>query len=467
MNAVTTPEVIERFRRAMAATERDEAKIDLYGENRAGRARTVEDLSRFSEPRPYIGIQRSNGLAPDPRSRHPINISKGRLNMKTNKLHRLLRKILSTTILVFGTCGMSTLAASQSAASLDAPAFPTAPIFLSANWSPSAGFGSTAPGWYKEVGFVDPDVVHLQGAAKQTSATGSHPNLLGTLPPAASPDRIVYTIVHTFNGTYADIAIQPNGQIFLINPRPPAIKDYSFVSLEGITYEQFLPVPNPIFVNSANWSHNAGFGSSAPAWYVDGNFYVHLQGAAKQTRATGGNANLLGTISALAGPTTRNVFTIVHTFNGTYADIAIQPNGQIFLINPRLPAVKDYSFASLEGITYLRFGTVNVIPLNKTNWSPNADLRSVPPAWTTADGIVHLLGAAKQTSSTGSNPNLLGTLPLAARPRRNVFTIVHTFSGTYADIAIQSNGQIFLIKPRPPAVKDFTFVSLEGISYQR
>jgi hypothetical protein len=48
----------------------------------------------------------------------------------------------------------------------------------------------------------------------------------------------VFTIVHTFNGTYADIAIQTNGQIGLIDPRPPAVKDYSFVSLEGISYQQ-------------------------------------------------------------------------------------------------------------------------------------------------------------------------------------------------------------------------------------
>jgi hypothetical protein len=386
--------------------------------------------------------------------------------MKTLKIHRGLRRTLSATILLFNTCGTSTLAVSEPATPPDIAAISTAPIFLnSANWSPSAGFGSGAPRWYKEVGFVDPDVVHLQGAAKQTSHTGSDPNLLGTLPPAASPDRIVYSIVHTFNGTYADIAIEPNGRIDLINPRPPAVKDYSFVSLEGITYEQFLPVPSQVSVNLANWSPNAGFGSSAPAGYVDGNFYAHLQGAAKQTSATG-SANLLGTLSPFARPT-RNVFTIVHTFNGTYADIAIQSNGLIGLINPRPPAVKDYSFGSLEGITYLLSGAVNAIPLNTTNWSPSAGFGSVRPAWTTADGIVHLLGAAKQTTGTGSKPNLLGTLPLAARPTRNVFTIVHTFNGTYADIAIQSNGQIGLINPRPPAVKDYSFVSLEGISYQQ
>jgi hypothetical protein len=35
----------------------------------------------------------------------------------------------------------------------------------------------------------------------------------------------VYTIVHTFNGTYADLAITPNGQIAVIDPRPPMVKD--------------------------------------------------------------------------------------------------------------------------------------------------------------------------------------------------------------------------------------------------
>jgi hypothetical protein len=80
--------------------------------------------------------------------------------------------------------------------------------------------------------------VHLVGAAKQTTTAGSNPNLLGTLPAAASPNRVVYAIAYTFNGTYADIAINPNGQIGLIDPRPPAVKDYSFVSLECITYQQ-------------------------------------------------------------------------------------------------------------------------------------------------------------------------------------------------------------------------------------
>ncbi len=80
--------------------------------------------------------------------------------------------------------------------------------------------------------------MHLVGAAKQTNPTGPNSNLLGTLSPAARPTRTVYTIVHTFNGTYADVAITSSGQIELIDPRTPAVKDYSFVSLECITYQQ-------------------------------------------------------------------------------------------------------------------------------------------------------------------------------------------------------------------------------------
>jgi hypothetical protein len=362
------------------------------------------------------------------------------------------------------------LAMSGSVAPLTAQSIPVEPIIgLNAlNWSASAGFGSAGPGWYKEVGLVDPDVVHLQGAVKQTSAIGSEANLIGTLPPAASPNRVVYTIVHTFNGTYADIAINPNGQIILIDPRPPAIKDYSFVSLEGITYEQFLPVSYPITPNTY-WSGNAGFGSSAPAWYEDGSFDTHLQGAVSRTFSSA--SNILGTLAGLlgAGPN-RVVYTIAHTFNGTYADIAINPNGQIGLIDPRPPAVKDYSFVSLEGITYGRGlgGVINPIPVNATNWSASAGFGSFAPGWyKDAFDIVHLVGAAKQTASAGSSQSLLGTLPAVASPNRAVFTIVHTFNGTYADIAISPNGQIHLIDPRPPAVKDYSFVSLEGITYQQ
>jgi hypothetical protein len=48
----------------------------------------------------------------------------------------------------------------------------------------------------------------------------------------------VYTVAHTNLGTYTDIAINARGEIFVIAARPPAVTDFSFVSLEGITYRQ-------------------------------------------------------------------------------------------------------------------------------------------------------------------------------------------------------------------------------------
>jgi len=81
--------------------------------------------------------------------------------------------------------------------------------------------------------------------------------------------------------------------------------------------------------------------------------------------------------------------------------------------------------------------------------------------------VVHVQGAATQTNASTSGANQLGTLQRAARPSQNVFTIVHTFGGTYADLGIFTDGKIFLIDPAGPAAKDYSFVSLEGITYQR
>ena len=222
------------------------------------------------------------------------------------------------------------------------------------NWSGSAGFGSRAPAWYKD----SAGIIHLQGAATQISNTGTGANLIGTLPASARPAANVFTIVHTFNGTYADLEIDVNGTLNLIDPYGVAVKDYSFVSLEGVSYTptalfNSLAPPWPGF-NSANWSANAGFGSSEPGWNEDDAGVVHLQGAVMQTSLSG-DPSLILTLPQVIWPS-RNVFTIVHTFDGTYADLSIGTNGQVRLIDPRAPMgggdTFDYTFVSLEGITY-------------------------------------------------------------------------------------------------------------------
>ena len=100
------------------------------------------------------------------------------------------------------------------------------------------------------------------------------------------------------------------------------------------------------------------------------------------------------------------------------------------------------------------------------SWSPNPCCGARHPGWfKDAFGIVHLQGAVSQLVIPGG-PNLIATLPPAARPNRSVFEIVHTFGGTYADISIDSQGRIGIIPPRPPEKFDPSFVSLEGLSYQ-
>ena len=92
-----------------------------------------------------------------------------------------------------------------------AAAEPTPIAVNTTNWSGSAGFGSTTPGWYQD----SFGIIHLEGAAKQISLKPPLERVLGTLSPAARPSRNVFTIAHSFNGTYADIEIETNGTIFV------------------------------------------------------------------------------------------------------------------------------------------------------------------------------------------------------------------------------------------------------------
>ena len=383
----------------------------------------------------------------------------------------LARRSISGVSAGFGTVAIAlgvTALGTAGASAAQAPAVPSAPAPITVNihnWSGSADFGSSSPAWYTDVS----GLVHLQGAAKQTNSHGLGANLLGTLPRKARPFRNVYVIVHTFNGTYADLEVARNGHINLIGPRPPAVKDYTFVSLEGITYKRSQSGTSPIMVNGGNWSGNAHFGSTVPAWYKDASGIVHLQGAATQISNSGTGQNLLGTLPPVAWPV-RNVFEIVHTFNGTYADLEVSATGQISLIDPYGFAVKDYHFVSLEGVSYSPGAIFNSLAppfpgLNTANWSGNAGFGSSEPGWNEdTSGVIHLQGAVTQTSLSGDT-SLIATLPTVIRPNRTVYTIVHTFNGTYADLSIDPSGQVRVIDPRPPMGKDYSFVSLEGVTY--
>jgi hypothetical protein len=289
--------------------------------------------------------------------------------------------------------------------------------------------------------------------------------IIGTLPAAARPAIQLAMPVHTYAGTYAEVVISPgNGDIFLNALSAPAIEDVSFLSLEGITYSPSNQ-GTPITLNNANWTTFACCGP--PIWFKDSSGAVHFQGDAYQTTASGTSPNLVATLPAAIWPK-YDVYTVVACAGGAYADLVITPNGQIDMLDPRPPAAKNYTVVSLSPITYRPGGAGTAIALNTANWSGSAGFGSrLPALYKDRSGVIHLQGAVKQTSTGGTSPNLVGTLPATVAPKHDVYTIVHTYAGTYADLAITTTGEIIALDPRPPMVKDYSFVSFEGITYRR
>jgi hypothetical protein len=347
---------------------------------------------------------------------------------------------------------------------------PVIPIMLSGDWSGSAGFGSGAPGWYVDTSPAGPAVVHLQGAVQQVSTTAvPSPDVIGLLPRAARPDRSVYELVHTFDGTYADIDIDPTGNITLIPPRPPAVQDFSFVSLEGVSYEQSISAVNvPIPVNTPDWSASAGYDSVAPSAWADGSGFVHLQGALTQAQPPNpvDDPLVLATLPAEFRPEA-DASVVAHSFNGTYARLIIDTSGQIILIGAQSPAINDDSFVSLEGITFSQDGADAVpVTVNTANFAPAPAGVFPLSASMDSSGVVHLFGTVRQTDTTGGDVFLVGTVPSGYRPDRYVYGLVATFLGTYADAVVTPAGQIYLIYARAPLASNSATVSLDGLSYQ-
>jgi hypothetical protein len=391
--------------------------------------------------------------------------SRESMMQSTRKPRRALGRLVAAALVA---AAAATAALGAGGAAYAGPAagatVPVTPIALNSDWSPNAGSGSASPGFFID-NWPNTQVVYLQGAVKQVSTAGTTPDIIGVLPSYARPDRLVYELVHTFEGTYAEIEIDPFGNIILVPPHSPAVTDFSFVSLNGISYQRSPSAANfPVTLNSANWE---GLTGATPSAYVDGSGIVHLQGAVIQTSGQGTGADVIGTLVPAFRPNF-NVFTIVPTYAGTYADVWISAEtGQITVIGTRPPAVSDDSFVSLEGITYTQDSGDVPIAVNTANFSGSTAFGTPRPAvLVDAIGVVHLSGAVAQTSAAGAGANLVGTVPADARPHHYVYELVHTYDGTYADVAITPAGQIEIIDPRSPMVTDLSFVSLSGINYK-
>ena len=203
--------------------------------------------------------------------------TRNRLTGSIRSTARIVAALLAVTA-----AGMTTqIAGAASPASADTTTSP-GNITLGAYWSGNAGFGSGPPSLIVTNDGGNP-VVHLQGAAKLLgSPTGcdqiwclvppgyNNPNLLGVLPQGARPDRDVYTIVHTMDGTYADLYIDPQGDITMIGAQHPDVTDYSFVSLEGVTFGLYstgdYTWSQSVFPTNG-WSASNSYGAAQPTWF--------------------------------------------------------------------------------------------------------------------------------------------------------------------------------------------------------
>jgi hypothetical protein len=330
-------------------------------------------------------------------------------------------------------------------------------LLNTSNWTGGFPWTKTAPEFYVD----NLGVVHFQGGVSQYSSYNPEgkADLIGTMPSDA-PDRDVYAIVHTFQGTYADLEITTSGQIWL---EPSANTNTTFVSLEGVSfYDGQNGGVKPIAASRYFSTTGAGDGSAPAGYYKDADGTVHLQGAVKQLSSEPGYPQLIGTMASDAP--NRYVYTIVHTAEGTYADLVIDPSGQIYL----LPSANTNPvFVSLEGVTYsLEADTPIQLSGNWTgieNTTPSdPSYGAVNPGWSLdAQGVVHLFGAVRQLTPE-SGVQLIGTLPAAVAPESGVYTIVHTLHGTYADLSIDQQGNIWLI---PSSNTNTSFVSLDGVTY--
>jgi hypothetical protein len=398
------------------------------------------------------------------------------------KLWRL--KVMAMLVMLAAVAGSTLLVGFNGRASANPSISPI--TINNQNWAVATGYGNSYPSVYQE-GEDGYDLVLLEGALRQTNPSGPGANLLGWVGPSYchscfAPSHTIYTVVHTLGGTYADLSIGTDGSIWLI--RSPNT-NFGFVSLEGITYYPsgysdcsggplvLGPCIQNLDLNGNNWIANTQYGSSTPSWFEDSTGTIHLQGGVTQLSSPYvGTARLIGQLPPSVRPG-RDVYTIVHSFFGTYADLDINESGQIWLIPS---ANTNTGFVSLDGVTYSNRGNVeafgasyytgsgiNPVSPNAYNWSTDAQYTSAPAGWyKDYNGSVHLLGAVTQINSGGTVPNLIGTLPPTATPDRWVYTIVHTFQGTYADLSIGPNGQIWLItSPNTNAA----FLSLEGVTY--
>ena len=353
----------------------------------------------------------------------------------------------------------ATLHAGQRAAHI-APAQPAAvsgvtwhPLSLIDGWrSEQAQSNSGNPSWAVKGG-----VVYLSGSLHQPS--GRNPEF-AVLPAAARPAHTLFLTVYTANGAAGSLTISPAGLMKVVNVflRRSGPKDHilligtrDYTSLAGVSFPAATMAGHKLSLLNGWQSGQPGYGTGAPAYTVIGGV-VHLAGALQQP--TGTNEEF-AVLPAAARPT-RVLYMAVYTLPGSPGVLQINPDGEMFAY-----LGNAQSLTSLAGVSFpVAASAVHKLSLLNGWQSSQSAWDSGDPGYTVTGGVVHLSGSMHQQAGSSL---VFAVLPLAARPRHQLWITTYTFNGAVGALRIQPSGVMSAFNVSGNAAQAYT--SLAGIAY--
>jgi len=324
--------------------------------------------------------------------------------------------------------------------------------------SEQAKWNSGNPSWAVKGG-----VVYLSGSLHQPGGTNRE---FAVLPAAARPARTLFLTVYTANGTTGTMEILPTGPMSVssIALRPAGrisdAKDHTslslggaqdYTSLAGVSFPAAATAMHKLSLLNGWQSSQPAYGTGAPAYTVTGGV-VHLSGALHQPAGTNEEFAVL---PAAARPA-RVLYLTVCTVAGNTGVLQIDPDGEMSAYQGGARG-----FTSLAGVSFRTAATAAHKLSLRNGWqSSQSAWDTGDPAYTVTGGVVYLSGSMHQMA--GSNL-VFAVLPLAARPRHQLWITTYTFDGAVGALRITPAGVMSAFNATGNAAQAYT--SLAGIAY--
>ncbi len=266
---------------------------------------------------------------------------------------------------------------------------------------------------------------------------------------AVRPVHEQYIGVYTEGGTYGQLAVQRNGDMWLSGPSDGPSKEFS--SLAGVSFLAPHTRARPLHLENGWRPGPALDHAGVPAGtLIDGVLY--LSGELRDPSTT---HPLLGVLPRADRPS-RQLYMIANTSDWAPGVLQVSPNGKILLYGGNARMVTD-----LDGLSYsvTRSGWHKLPLINLWESLQTMD-HTGTPSYRVSGGVVYLSGAVRQNSQGNVT---LTTLPPAARPAHTLYICTYDIGGALGELVIEHDGMVESFgSPQQNAV---VFTSLAGISY--